>query len=45
MCSQIFREILEPIRNGLTQNEYWEGIDKGLIKCWEVGRKLRENNA
>lgn len=44
MCSEIFREISEPIRKGLTHEEYWQGDDKGLITCWEVGRNLREKN-
>lgn len=44
MRSEIFRKISAPIRNGLTHEEYWEGDDKGLITCWEVGRKLGETN-
>lgn len=44
MCSQIFREISEPIRSGLTHDEYWSGVDKGLIKCWEVGREIGQRN-
>ena len=44
MCSKIFREISSPIRSGLNHEEYWEGVDKGLITCWEVGRKFRETN-
>lgn len=45
MCSQIFREISEPIRAGLSQNEYWRDNDEGLIKCWEVGRTLRDKKS
>lgn len=44
MCSQIFRKVSEPIRRGLTHDEYWGGVDKGLIKCWEVGREIGEKN-
>lgn len=45
MCSQIFRDISEPIRTGVTHDEYWNDSDKGLIKCWEVGRALRDKNS
>lgn len=44
MCAQIFREISEPIRIGLSHDEYWGGADGGLITCWEVGRGLGESN-
>lgn len=44
MCSQVFREVSEPIRCGLTHDEYWSGVDKGLIKCWEVGREVGQKN-
>ena len=37
----VFRSINEPIREDLSWNERWRGDDKGLIKCWETGRKLR----
>ena len=43
MQTKIFRSHLEPIREGLSWEETWRGEDRGLIKCWEVGRKLREN--
>lgn len=45
MCSQIFRDISLPIRIGLTHDQYWSAPDKGLIKCWEVGRSLRVKNS
>ncbi len=45
MCPQIFREISEPIRTELSHDELWRGVDHGLITCWEVGRRIRENNA
>lgn len=31
----------EPKREGLSWKEKWEGSDKGLITCWEVGREKR----
>ena len=36
--SHIFREIIIPIRQDLSTNEKWKGLDKGLIFCWEMGR-------
>ena len=39
---RVFRSISEPIRKIPTYEEMWKGRDKGLITCWEVGRKLRE---
>jgi hypothetical protein len=41
MASRVQRSISEPIRLGLTWEEYWAGDDHGLIKCWENGRLLR----
>ncbi|CAH0265290.1 hypothetical protein E3Z27_19145 [Pseudomonas mediterranea] len=32
------RTIDTPPRTGLTREDLWEGQDKGLIKCWEIGR-------
>ncbi|MCI0997922.1 hypothetical protein [Pseudomonas corrugata] len=32
------RTIDNPPRTGLTRKDLWEGQDKGLIKCWEIGR-------
>jgi hypothetical protein len=42
MTTKIFRSNLEPIRAGLSWDETWRGSYKGLIKCWEVGRELRD---
>lgn len=42
MNQRIHRSNKEPKREGLTWDERWEGKDKGLITCWEVGRELRE---
>jgi len=39
MSSHVSRSTEEPIREGLTWDELWEGPDKGLITSWEVGRK------
>ncbi len=36
----IYRDIQEPIRSNISHKERWNGQDKGLIQCWEVGRKL-----
>ena len=39
---RIYRPFKVPIRKGLSWEEYWRGDDAGLIKCWEVGRKLSD---
>jgi hypothetical protein len=39
MSQRIHRSIDLPLRTGLNRNELWEAHDKGLIKCWEVGRQ------
>jgi hypothetical protein len=39
MSKHIYRSNQEPKREGLTWEELWRGPDKGLIKCWEVGRE------
>lgn len=36
----IHRRIDQPIREGLTWYQLWDAPDRGLIKCWEVGRQL-----
>ena len=41
MSKRIQRPFNTPERDGLTWSESWEGEDKGLIKCWEVGREIR----
>jgi len=40
MSQRIYRSYKEPIREGPSWSERWEGPDKGLITCWEVGREL-----
>ena len=44
MSQHIKRSIDEPLRNGLSREEIWERDDQGLINCWEIGRKLRDQN-
>jgi len=38
MAQRLHRNNQEPIREGLSWDERWQGSDKGLITCWEVGR-------
>ncbi len=42
MTSSIRRSITEPVRNGLSWDERWKGVDGGLIFSWEQGRQLRQ---
>lgn len=44
MQIKIFRSFSEPIRSGLSVDQLWNAEDKGLIKSWEVGRVLRDEN-
>ena len=39
---KIHRSIGKPIRSEATFEEKWKGEDRGLITCWEVGRKLQK---
>ena len=39
MNQRIHRSIDTPLRSGLTREDLWEARDKGLIKCWEIGRQ------
>lgn len=41
----ITRAITEPIRQGITYAERWDGPDGGLIQCWESGRKAEPGKA
>lgn len=36
--THIKRPNTTPPRTGLTREDLWEGHDRGLIKCWEIGR-------
>ena len=38
---QVYKSIVEPVRQGLTWEERWTAEDKGLITCWERGREKR----
>ncbi|WP_230683717.1 hypothetical protein [Pseudomonas lundensis] len=40
----IQRSYAEPVRSNLSWHETWEGPDSGLIKTWEIGRKLAIQN-
>ncbi|HCT04865.1 MAG TPA: hypothetical protein DIW86_05815 [Pseudomonas sp.] len=40
MTERIHVDISTPIRPTLSWSETWERADKGLIKCWEVGREI-----
>jgi hypothetical protein len=43
MSHRISRSFEEPTRSkDLSWNERWEGHDRGLITCWEVGREMRQ---
>jgi len=41
MDTRLYRSFHDPIREGLSRSETWEGEDKGLIWCWELGRQKR----
>ncbi|WP_460117863.1 hypothetical protein [Pseudomonas sp. H3_G09] len=42
MPHHVQRSIASPLRSGLTRTQLWEAADKGLIKCWEIGRQRAE---
>jgi hypothetical protein len=44
MSKHIYRSSQEPEREGLTWEELWRGPDKGLVKCWEVGREQSQRD-
>lgn len=39
MTTIVQRSITAPIRPNLSWFETWQGADKGLIRCWEIGRE------
>ena len=41
MFGRLRRSVDQPIREGLSWSDKWEGPDKGLIWCWERGRQKR----
>lgn len=44
MTAPIRRSVGEPLRVGLSASEYWLAEDRGLIKCWELGRETAEKS-
>ena len=42
MTTKVQRAIDEPFRTQLTHDQTWGAADKGLIKCWEIGRLMAE---
>lgn len=44
MGIHLYRSVNEPIREQLSWEDKWQGPDKGLITCWEVGRSKRNSN-
>jgi len=44
MANSIHCSISEPERTGLDWSATWQGPDRGLITCWETGRKLAIQN-
>ena len=44
MTNRIFRASSEPDREHLSWDMVWKGPDRGLIRCWEVGRELAMQN-
>lgn len=44
MDQPVKRSFKERVREGITWDERWRGYDNGLITCWEVGRKIREED-
>jgi len=42
MSQRIYRSYVQPKREGLSWQEIWQGDDKGLILCWEIGREMRQ---
>ena len=41
---RVFRSFSTPKRVNPSYSERWNGSDKGLITCWEVGRTKRETD-
>lgn len=41
---KVHRSIDAPTRHGLDWAETWQGPDRGLIKCWETGRRLAQDD-
>lgn len=41
----LHRSLSTPDRKHLTRERIWEDSDRGLINCWEIGRKLGSKDA
>lgn len=41
----IQRSFSEPDRQALSWEQIWQGPDRGLIKCWEIGRALARQDS
>jgi hypothetical protein len=41
MDARLYRSVFQPIREGLSCRQRWDGPDGGLIWCWERGRQER----
>ncbi|QUE78221.1 hypothetical protein KCX70_10730 [Stutzerimonas stutzeri] len=39
------RSFSEPDRQALSWEQIWQGPDRGLIKCWEIGRALARQDS
>lgn len=42
MSKRVFRSTEEEPRGGLPWSERWRSEDRGLIVCWEVGRRMSQ---
>lgn len=40
----IHRPFSEPDRRGLDWKQTWQAPDRGLIKCWEIGRSIAQQD-
>jgi hypothetical protein len=43
MSQRIYRSYGQPKRERLSWEEIWQGDDKGLILCWEIGREMLQS--
>ena len=44
MVNRVFRSISEPKREYVSWDHTWKGPDRGLIHCWELGRRLANDD-
>lgn len=45
METLVHRSAAEPVRPVLDWRDTWEGADRGLVQCWETGRKRARSEA